>query len=392
MSAVQARIHYSMKQEFKLLRDIIRDYTPEKYTYEPDVGKPSAKKADYDTTEVLPVSDPNAATMAQKVVQYQAVIQLAQMAPQIYDLPYLHRQMLAVLSIPNAEKIVPLEDDQKPKDPVSENMNIINGKPVKAFMYQDHEAHIAVHTSAMQDPTIMQLMGQNPKAPMIMAAMQAHICEHIAYEYRKQIEEQAGVAYPAPDAEMEPEIEVAVSRLAAAAAQQVLGKSQAKAQQAQAQQSAQDPVVQMAQQELQLKQREVEVKEKKAQAEIAAQADELDIKREQIAAQERIAGLQVGAKISTTKEQLSSQEQMEGLRIGIEAAKESMGQDHAKGVKAMDHASKKDLQADAQAAQVAQAAAAAPAEGEEAPAEAAAPEVDAALSEASPAPEEGGAE
>ena len=334
MSAVQARIYYSMRQEFRLLRDIIRDYTSDEYSYEPDTEDASIKKADYDLVEVMPVGDPNAATLAQKVVQYQAVIQLAQMAPQIYDLPFLHRQMLSVLSIPNAEKIVPLTEDLKPRDPVAENMAIINGKPVKAFIYQDHQAHITVHQAAMQDPTIMQLMGQNPKAPLIMGAAQAHIAEHIAFEYRKQIEEQAGVPYPYvdgddPDAEeMSPEMEVQISRLAAAAAQQVLQNSQQKSQAQQAQQQAQDPVTQMAQQELQIKQQDHQLKQQKFGVEAAQKADQIELEKERIASQERIAGLQVGAKVATAKEQLSAQQQLAGLRVGVEVAKEASSQGH----------------------------------------------------------------
>jgi hypothetical protein len=229
MSAVQARVHYAMKREFQLLKGIIRDYTPDTYSYEPEEGGRRAKKSDYDNVEVIPVSDPNAATMAQKIVQYQAVIQLAQGAPHIYDLPYLHRQMLEVLGIKNANKLVPLKDgdDMKPRDPVSENMDVINGKPVKAFLYQDHEAHIAVHMAAMQDPKVAQLMGQNPNAQAMQASMQAHIAEHLAFEYRKQIETQAGVPLPPPNAEMDETTELAVSRLAAAAGQQLLQKNQA---------------------------------------------------------------------------------------------------------------------------------------------------------------------
>ena len=215
MSAVQARIHYAMRQEFKLLKGIIAAYTPATYSYEPEEGSRKAKKSDYDSVDILPVSDPNAATMAQKIVQYQAVIQLAQGAPQIYDLPFLHRQMLEVLGIKNAQKLVPLKDgdDMKPRDPVSENMDILNGKPVKAFIYQDHEAHLAVHMAAMQDPKIMQMMGQNPNAQAIQAAAMAHVQEHIAFEYRKQIEEMAGVPLPPPDAEMDEDTELAVSQI-----------------------------------------------------------------------------------------------------------------------------------------------------------------------------------
>ena len=322
MSAVQARIHYAMKQEFGLLRDIIRDYTPESYDYEPVEGTPRAKKGDYDLVTVIPVSDPNAATMAQKVVQYQAVLQLAQTAPQIYDMPYLHRQMLEVLGITNAEKLVRIEDDQKPMDPVSENMAILNGKPVKAFIYQDHQAHIAVHTAAMQDPKIAQIVGQNPQAQALMAAAMAHIQEHLAFEYRKQIEEQAGVPYPAPDAEMDEETEIQVSRLAAAAAQQLLQKNQAQAAQQKAQQMQQDPLVQMQQQELQLKAQEIQIKQQKLVVDGATAKDKLDIERERIAVQERIAGMNVGAKIATDKANLSAKEKEVGLRMGVDIARE----------------------------------------------------------------------
>jgi hypothetical protein len=330
MSAVQARIHYAMKQEFRLLKDIIRDYTPAEYDYEPEDGTPRAKQADYDTVTIIPVSDPNAATMAQKVVQYQAVMQLAQGAPQLYDLPYLHRQMLEVLGIKNAAKLVPMADDQKPHDPVSENMAVINGKPVKAFIYQDHQAHITVHTSAMQDPKLMQMMGQNPKAQMMMAAMQAHIAEHMAFEYRKQIEDAAGVPYPAPDADMSPDMELQISRLAAAAAQQVLQQNQAQQATQQAQQTAQDPIVQMQQQELAIKQGELKLKGLKMQAEQAAKADQLDIERERIEAQERIAGLQVGAKIATDKAALSAKQEADALRVGVDVAKSAAQQAHAR--------------------------------------------------------------
>ena len=326
MSAVQARVHYAMKQEFKLLKQIIAAYTPEEYSYEPEEGDRKAKKSDYDNVEVLPVSDPNAATMAQKIVQYQAVIQLAQAAPQIYDLPYLHRQMLEVLGIKNAQKLVPLKDDEdrKPRDPISENMDIINGKPVKAFMYQDHQAHIAVHMTAMQDPKIQQVLGQNPNAQTMMAAMQAHIAEHLAFEYRKQIEEQAGVPLPPPDSDMSPDIELQVSRLAAAAATQLLQKDQAEAQQQQNQQAMQDPLVQMQMQELQIKQQEVQLKAQKLQIEAADKADRLELEQQRIAAQKEIAGLQVGAKMATDKANLSAKQQEAGLRIGVDIARETM--------------------------------------------------------------------
>jgi len=325
MSAVQARVHYAMKREFQLLKGIIRDYTPDTYSYEPEEGGRRAKKSDYDNVDVIPVSDPNAATMAQKIVQYQAVIQLAQGAPQIYDLPYLHRQMLEVLGIKNAEKLVPLKDgdDMKPRDPVSENMDVINGKPVKAFIYQDHEAHIAVHTSALQDPKIMQLMGQNPNAQSMQAAMQAHIAEHLAFEYRKQVEMQAGVPLPPPNAEMDENTEVAISRLAAAAAQQLLQKNQAEAQQQQNQQMAQDPIVQMQQQELQIKQQELELKKQKMMIEAAEKNDRIELEQMRIESQEEIAGLQIGAKLATSKGDLEAKQEEAGLRMGIEMAREA---------------------------------------------------------------------
>jgi hypothetical protein len=276
--------------------------------------------------EVIPVSDPNAATMSQKVVQYQAVLQLAAGAPQIYDLPALHRQMLEVLGIKDAAKLVPLPDDQKPRDPVSENMSMINGKPVKAFIYQDHEAHIAVHMAAAQDPKIAQLVGQSPNANAIMGALAAHIQEHLAFEYRRQIEQMAGVPYPKPDAEMDEETEVEISRLAAAAAAKLLQKDQAEAAQQQAQQMAQDPIVQMQQAELQIKAKEAEIKEKKLAVDAAAKVDQLEVERERIAAQKEIAGMQVGAKIATDKANLSAKQQEAGMRMGIDIARETSQQ------------------------------------------------------------------
>ena len=325
MSAVQARIHYSMKQEFKLLKTIIADYTPEEYSYEPEEGDRRAKKGDYDLVTVIPVSDPNAATMAQKIVQYQAVIQLAQGAPQIYDLPYLHRQMLEVLGIKNAEKLVPLKDgdDMKPRDPVSENMDIINNKPVKAFIYQDHESHIMVHMAAMQDPKVTELMGQNPNAQAMVAAMNAHIAEHLAFEYRRQIEQQAGVPLPPPNAEMDEATELNVSRLAAAASSQLLQKNQAEAQQQQNQQMAQDPIVQMQMAELEIKKGELELKKQKLQVDAAEKNDRIELEEKRIASQKEIAGLQVGAKVATDKANLSAKEQEAGLRMGIEIAREA---------------------------------------------------------------------
>jgi hypothetical protein len=324
MSAVQARIHYAMKQELKLLKDIIRDYTPDQYDYQPVEGTPRAKKSDYDQVDVIPVSDPNSATMAQKVVQYQAVMQMAAQNPQIYDMVELNRQMLEVLGIKNIGKLVPSAEDQKPKDPVSENMNILNGKPVKAFIYQDHEAHITVHMSAMQDPKIAQLIGQNPKAQMIQAAMMAHINEHIAFQYRVEIEKQLGVPLPEMEKQLPEEMEVEVSRMMAMAATKLLQKDQAEAAQQQAQQAAQDPLVQMQQQELALKAQEVEIKKQKLAMDAAAEADRIEIEKARIEAQERIAGLQAGVKAASEKARLEGEMQVKGVEIGSKIAKDRM--------------------------------------------------------------------
>jgi hypothetical protein len=324
MSAVQARIHYAMKQELKLLKDIIRDYTPDEYDYQPVEGTPRAKKSDYDQVDVIPVSDPNSATMAQKVVQYQAVMQMAAQNPQIYDMVELNRQMLEVLGIKNIGKLVPSAEDQKPKDPVSENMNILNGKPVKAFIYQDHEAHITVHMSAMQDPKIAQLIGQNPKAQMIQAAMMAHINEHIAFQYRVEIEKQLGVPLPEMEKQLPEEMEVEVSRMMAMAATKLLQKDQAEAAQKQAQQAAQDPLVQMQQQELALKAQEVEIKKQKLAMDAAAEADRIEIEKARIEAQERIAGLQAGVKAASEKARLEGEMQVKGVEIGSRIAKDRM--------------------------------------------------------------------
>ena len=283
MSAVQARVHYSMKQEFKLLRDIIRDHAPKEYSYDPENGDRQVKQADYDMVEVIPVSDPNSATMAQRIMQYQAVIQLAQGAPQIYDLPQLHRQMIEVLGINNADKLVPIKDDIKPKDPISENMGFLNGEPTKAFIFQDHDAHIAVHSTFRQDPMIAQQMGQNPQAQSMQAAIQAHINEHLAFVYRKQIEEQMGVPLPKPDERLPEDVEVQLSRLTAQAANQLMQQHQAQAQQAQAQQQAQDPLVQMQQQELQIKSQEAQIKAQKVQGELAIRQQEMQLKAQELA-------------------------------------------------------------------------------------------------------------
>jgi len=327
MSAVQARVHFSMKQELKLLKVIIADYTPEDYDYEPTEGSRRAKKSDYDNVDVIPVSDPNAATMAQKIVQYQAVLQLAQSAPQMYNMPLLHRQMLEVLGIKNANKLIPMEEDQKPSDPISENQNILMMKPTKAFLYQDHQAHITVHMSMMNDPKIAQLLQNNPQAKQMQAAMMAHINEHLGFEYRKQMEKQLGMPLPAQYDEsgeedhMSPEIEARLSPLLAQAAQQLLQQNQGMAAQEKAQQQAQDPLVQMQQQELQLKAQEIKIKEQKMQIDAAAKEDQLQIERDRIAAQERIAGAQIGAKVQADKMRNSAEQQAEGLRIGVDIAK-----------------------------------------------------------------------
>lgn len=288
MSAVQARVHYAMKQEFKLLKAIIRDSAPTEYEYTPQGGDRLAKQADYDLVEVIPVSDPNSATMAQRIMQYQAVIQLSQSAPQIYDLPQLHRQMIEVLGIKNADRLVPVTDDMKPRDPVSENMAFLNGKPTKAFIYQDHDAHIAVHTALLQDPTMMAQMGQNPQAQKMMAEIQAHVAEHLAFTYRKKVEEQLGVPMPSPDEDLPPDVEVQLSRLVAKAAQQLLAQNKAQAQQQQAQQQAQDPLVQLQQAELQLKQAEIERKKAKDQFDAQLKAQEMALKQRKQAADEEL--------------------------------------------------------------------------------------------------------
>ena len=323
MTAVQARLHYAMKQEFKLLKVIIADYTPEEYDYEPEDAGRKAKKSDYDSTDVIPVSDPNAATMAQKIVQYQAVLQLAQSAPQLYNLPLLHRQMIEVLGIKNANKLVPVDEDAVPTDPVQENQNVITGKPVKAFVEQNHEAHIQTHMSAMQNPKILQLMQMNPQAQAIQAAMMAHINEHIAFEYRKQIE--IAIGMPLPDEEknkhMPKELADQIAMATAQASQQLLQQAQQQAAQQQAQQQMQDPVVQMQMQELQLKQQDLQLKAQKQQIDAATKADQLEIEKSRIQAQMQIAAMQVGATAAAAKDKAEKQQQSEGLRMGIDAAK-----------------------------------------------------------------------
>jgi len=311
MAAVQARVHFAMKQEFKLLKVIIRDYTPEDYDYDPDGDETrQVKQADYDMVDVIPVSDPNSSTMAQRVVQYQAALQMAQQAPQIYNLPQLHRQMLEVLGIKNADKLVPITDDLLPVDPVSENMAVLIGKPVKAFITQDHEAHIATHMSFMQDPMIAQTMGQNPMAQQMMGALHAHIAEHVAFNYRSKIEEQLGAPLPPPNEELPDEIEVQLARLVADAGKQLTAQHQQEAAQQQAAQQAQDPIVQMQQAELQIKQAEVQRKAQKDKSDlqVAMQKLGLDQQRVQIEAQKE--GMRV-----------QSQERQADKRLQFDAAK-----------------------------------------------------------------------
>ena len=323
MTAVQARLHYTMKQEFRLLKVIIADYTPEEYDYEPEDAGRKAKKSDYDSTDVIPVSDPNAATMAQKIVQYQAVLQLAQSAPQLYNLPLLHRQMIEVLGIKNANKLVPVEDDQVPTDPVQENQNILIMKPVKAFIEQNHQAHIQAHMALIQNPKIQQLMQMNPQAQTIMATAMAHINEHIAFEYRKQVEMAIGTPLPTEEQnkQVAPELADRIAMMTAQASQQLTQQAQQQAQQQQAQQQMQDPIVQMQMQELQIKQGELQLKQQKQQIDAAAKADQIRIEESRIEAQKEIAAMQVGAQAAANKDKLAKQQETEGMRMGIDAAK-----------------------------------------------------------------------
>ena len=340
MSAVQARLHYTFKQELRLLAAIIRDYTEPAYDYEPDVGGPTAKQEDYDHVDVIPVSDPNAATMSQRVVQYQAVMQMAQAAPDIYNMPQLHRNMLEILGIKNADKLVPLPEDQKPRDPVTENMSILKGDPVKAFLNQDHQAHIAVHMSMMQDPMIAASIGQNPKAPVISAALMAHVAEHAGYQYRKQIEAQLGLPLPPEDEDLPPQIEQALSGMMAQAAQQALQLNQQQAQQQQAQQQAQDPLVMMQQQELKLKQGSLQLEAQKVQQDFAieqaklelekqrmvldasAKADTNNLRKEESAAKMQLEGVKVGASIREKQATQKFDQEHAGVQLGAQIAKD----------------------------------------------------------------------
>jgi hypothetical protein len=317
MAAVQSRVHYSMKQEFKLLRKIIAEYAPDEYMYVPDRGEPRARQADYATVEVIPVSDPNSSTMAQRVVQYQTVLQMAQATPQIYDLPQLHRQMIEVLGIKNADKLVPTDDDIKPTDPVGENMDALVGNPIKAFMYQDHQAHIATHQAFMQDPMIMQTIGQNPMANQIMSSLQAHIAEHTAFMYRRQIEEKIGAPLPGMDEELPRELEVQIAQLQSKAAIQLTQAHQQQQAQQQAQQQQQDPLIQMQQQELQLKQAELQRKSQKDQAD-----SQLDAARLQLDAKKAETTATIEAtRIASQNEQAQAKNDLDEAKAILDMAK-----------------------------------------------------------------------
>jgi len=342
MSAVQARIHYSMKQELKLLKEIIRDYTDPDYTYEPEEGNRSCKKSDYDHVDVIPVSDPNAATMAQKIVQYQAVLQLAQQAPQIYNMPVLHRQMLDVLGIRNAQKLIPMIDDMKPKDPVAENMDILTMKPVKAFIYQDQDAHITTHQAFMQDPQVAAMLGQNPQAQAMMAALQAHISEHFAFKYRQQIEQQLGAPLPYfkedDEEHISEEIEVQISRAVAQAAQQLTMQNMAQAQQQEAQQKAEDPIIQMQMQELALKGEEQKRKAAKDASDVELRRMEMEDHKEIEMHKLELEARRFGANMAKDKAKDAFNEQKLGVdtdiaghKMGIDAAKSNKQQDIQKG-------------------------------------------------------------
>jgi len=331
MSAVQARIHTAMKSEFQLLAGIIAKFAPEKYEYLPKSTSRDiiATRADYDNVEVIPVSDPNSSTMSQRVVQYQAVLQLASSAPQLYDMAQLHRQMLETLGVRTVEKILPMEEDQKPLDPVSENMNLLQLKPVKAFIYQDHEAHIKVHMNAMNDPLLRQMVGQNPNAQMIMANLQAHIAEHLAFAYRQKMEGAMGIDLPPPSEELPEQTELELSKVAARASDIVLGQSKQQIAAQQAQQAQQDPVVQMQQAELQIKQAELQIKQAELQRkstkdlmDSAGKADQIKVEEQRISTQAQIDGARIGVDAAKAKDQMAADQQLEGLKIGIDIAKE----------------------------------------------------------------------
>jgi hypothetical protein len=322
MSAVQSRIHYAMRQEFRLIKNIIRDYTDDEYGYTPAKGSKDAKQADYDQCEVIPVSDPNAATMSQKVVQYQAVMQLAQQNPDIYDMVELNRQMLDVLGVKNKEKLIPEKDNMKPKNPVSENMDIINSKPVKAFIYQDSEAHIKTHMAFIKDPIVGEMVGQSPNATKIYSAMEAHIAEHIAFAYRQRLEEELGAPLPPPEEALPEDVEVELSRLVAKSGEQLLQKNIAEAKQKEIAQQQEDPLLQMQKKELEIKQLEAQAKAKKMNNDSVLEQARLELDKMKMESQERIAGAKIGADAVNQQKELDAKEFIEGTKLGAEAVKQ----------------------------------------------------------------------
>ena len=317
MAAVQSRVHYAMKQEFKLLRAIMAEYAPLEYGYEPDRGTPRARQADYATVEVIPVSDPNSSTMAQRVVQYQTVLQMAQASPEIYDLPQLHRQMIEVLGIKNADKLVPTDDDMKPEDPVSENMDALVGKPIKAFLYQNHQAHIQTHQAFLEDPQMAATIGQNPMANQIVGELQAHIAEHTAFLYRQQLEQTLGQTLPPPNEELPEEFEVRLAGLISKAAMQLTAEKQADAAQQQAQEIAEDPIIQMQQRELAIKEQDAQRKAAKDVADV-----ELDQERIQLDKEKSAANIVLEAqRIASQNEAAEAKNDMEEAKVIIDMAK-----------------------------------------------------------------------
>jgi hypothetical protein len=321
IGSVQSRIHNSMKHELRILSRIIFDYGPTEYPY--DIKGKELIKEDFDgRIDVVPVSDPNAATKAQRIMQYQAALQLSQQAPQMYNMEELHRQMLDVLGIKDADKIVPLKSEILPTDPVSENMNLLNSKPVKAFMYQDHEAHIKVHMAAMSDPKMREMVGQSPNANSILAAFTAHITEHIAFQYRKEIEKQMGAPLPPPDEPLPEDIELRLSELVSQAAERVLADSQAEERQKEVQEKLEDPVIQQREKELEIRasevQRKMQTDAEKIAADLQKSKANQEIEKERIASQERIAGAKIGFDAASDNAKLSSKETLEGVKIGKE--------------------------------------------------------------------------
>jgi len=364
MTAVQARVHHSLKQEIGLIADIVRDYSDESYSYEPDVGTPQAKKSDYSDVDIIPVSDPNAATLAQRVVQFQAVWQMAQGSPDVYNMPLLHRTGLEIMGIKNAAKLVPLPEDLKPTDPVSENMAILKGEPVKAFIFQDHESHIKVHMAAAQDPQIMQLIGQNPKAQQIMGSAMAHIAEHAAFAYRQRIEQQLGMALPAYDdgeddssdmSKLPAPVANSLAQMMAMAAQQVLQQSKQQQAQQQAKQQEQDPLLALQKQELELKKQDIQIKGQKAQAEAqlkqaelelkkaqlavdaADKGDRLELERQKVSGNLELEGTRLGADIKHKHATLNAQQEQAGVKIGAEIARNRSDRDYEARVESLNH-------------------------------------------------------